>query len=101
MFASEAQVFPPIGLMVVDDNREVGTSLERWFNMSKDFRWAGWLAGPDGLDELIVEKSPDVVLIDWDLPGVDTAELLARIITKYSGVTFAVLSAHLEPPMIR
>lgn len=101
MFPSASQVFPPIGLVVVDDNREVGTSLERWFKLSKDFRWAGWLPGPDGLDALIVEKSPDVALIDWDLPGVDTGALLSRITAKYSGVIFAVLSAHLEPTMIR
>jgi DNA-binding NarL/FixJ family response regulator len=86
---------------VVDDNREVGTSLERWFTLSKDFRWAGWLPGPQGLDELLVEKGPDVALIDWDLPGVDTGALLTRVTAKYGDVAFAVLSAHLDPAMIR
>src|SRR4051812_44818263 len=68
----------PIRLLVVDDNAEVRGALARWFSRLDDFAWLGALPGAQGLEDALVRLSPEVVLLDWDLPGVDTFELLAR-----------------------
>lgn len=91
----------PIKLLVVDDNAEVRGALARWFSRLEDFVWMDALPGAEGLEEALVRLSPEVVLLDWDLPGVDTFELLARMTRAHPAVVFAVLSAHVQPPMIR
>ena len=91
----------PITLLIVDDNQELGAALGRWFMLSEDFRWAGWLPGPDGIDAAILRASPRLVLIDWELPGVDTQALLSRLAEAHPRVTFAVLSGHIEADAIR
>lgn len=85
----------------MDDNAEVRAALSRWFSFSMDFDWAGALAGPEGLEDALVKLEPDVALIDWDLPGVNTYELLTRLVPAHPGTVFAVLSAHVEAPLIR
>jgi DNA-binding NarL/FixJ family response regulator len=91
----------PVSLLVVDDNPEVGASLGRWFMLCEDVRWAGWLPGPDGIDAAIAQTTPRVVLVDWDLHGMDTAALLARLVEGHPHVTFAVLSGNLGADSIR
>lgn len=91
----------PVTLLLVDDNTEVRGALARWFGYSKDFALVASFSGPEGVDDALVKLTPKVALIDWDIPGVDTYELLQRLVRNYRDTVFAVLSAHVEPPLIR
>lgn len=91
----------PISVFLLDDNVEVAAGLERWFARSKEFRWAGWLATPDDITPALAAVAPDVLLVDWDMPGTDTGALLTRLTKAFPNMHIAVLSGHLSPLYIR
>jgi DNA-binding NarL/FixJ family response regulator len=84
----------PISILIVDDNADVGAAMERWFKRSQEFRSLGWLGDANKLETSVAQLAPDVVLVDWSMPGIDTAALLSRLVPKFPSVRFAVLSAH-------
>jgi DNA-binding NarL/FixJ family response regulator len=91
----------PIVVFLVDDNPEVAASLKRWFGLSKELHWGGWLANPEGIEEALKQLAPTVLLVDWNLPGTDTAALLARLTRAFPDTRIAVMSVHIKPQYIR
>jgi DNA-binding NarL/FixJ family response regulator len=81
---------------VVDDNDLLGEAIERWLSKSPKVRWLGWTDDAAGLPGLIIEKRPDVVLLDVDMPGVDTFALLGRIAAEFPNVRVVMLSGHVR-----
>jgi DNA-binding NarL/FixJ family response regulator len=90
----------PFKVYLLDDNPQVAPSLKRWFDRLKDFQWVGSQSTPDQIDEALARLSPDVLLVDWDMPGTDTAALLERLTAAFPKMNIAVLSAHLKPDYI-
>jgi DNA-binding NarL/FixJ family response regulator len=87
---------PRPGVLVVDDNDLLGEAIERWLSRSKRVRWLGWTADAPGLPALITERRPDVVLLDVDMPGVDTFALLRRMLAEFPSVKVVMLSGHVR-----
>lgn len=84
------------GVMVVDDNDLLGEAIERWLSRSPRIRWLGWTDNAAALPGLLVEKRPDVVLLDVDMPGVDTFALLSRVIAEFPTIRVVMLSGHVR-----
>ena len=87
---------PRPGVLVVDDNDLMGEAIERWLSRSTRVRWLGWSADAAGLPGLIAERRPDVVLLDVDMPGVDTFALLKRTMAEFPSVRIVMLSGHVR-----
>jgi DNA-binding NarL/FixJ family response regulator len=84
------------GVVVVDDNDLLGGAIERWLSRSARVRWLGWTPDALGLPGLLTEKRPDVVLLDVDIPGVDTFALLRRVVAEFPSVRVVMLSGHVR-----
>lgn len=84
------------GVMVVDDNDLLGEAIERWLSRSTKVRWLGWTDDANNLPGLIAEKHPDVILLDVDIPGVDTFKLLGNVIAEFPNLRVVMLSGHVK-----
>jgi DNA-binding NarL/FixJ family response regulator len=85
-------VRPPIRVLIVDDNQVFREGLELVLGLQSDIEIAG--AAEDGLEapELARQLQPDVVLMDYRLPGMDGVESTAAVLavcpqTKVIGLT--------------
>ncbi len=90
----------PIGVAVVDDNVNIGESLERWFRHDAGYRFLGAFTSAEAALESMAESQPHVVLVDVDMPGTDTFALLARIVAELPGTRAVMLSGHVQPEYI-
>jgi DNA-binding NarL/FixJ family response regulator len=91
----------PISILCVDDNPLVGDSLARWFARITDFRFAGYVQDGRKVEQVVHQLHPDVVLMDLDMPGIDTVALVARLAASKPTIHVAMLSAHADPGDIR
>jgi DNA-binding NarL/FixJ family response regulator len=91
----------PIGVMVIDDNDLVGESIARWAHrQSETVRWLGWTDDPAAAVALVSERRPDVVLLDIDMPGVDTFALVGRLRAQHPEVRVVMLTGHVREDFI-
>lgn len=74
------QSVAPIGVVVIDDNLLALGALERCLGLSSSLEWRGGASSVPEALALIGRTAPDVVLLDVDMPGVDTFSLLERIV---------------------
>jgi DNA-binding NarL/FixJ family response regulator len=89
-----------IGVLVVDDNDILGESMRRWVTGTEGVRWLGWTDDVGAAAGMIERLSPDVVLLDVDMPSGDTFELLRRISREQPGVKVVMLSGHMQQDYI-
>lgn len=83
-----------ISILSVDDQPMIGHALGAWLSRVSRFEWLGWLDSGAAAEEAVGTMKPDVVLMDYDLPGEDTATIIARLSVAYPRVKVVVLSAH-------
>lgn len=89
-----------IGVLVVDDNDILGESMQRWMTGAQGVRCVGWTGNVDEAERMVAELSPDVVLLDVDIPGGDTFALLRSVTANHPGVKVVMLSGHLRQDYI-
>jgi DNA-binding NarL/FixJ family response regulator len=70
---------PVASIVCIDDNSLMKDAIARRIALEKDFRWAGALGERDEILERLVEMTPDLVLLDIDMPGVDAFALVKSI----------------------
>jgi DNA-binding NarL/FixJ family response regulator len=90
----------PIGVMVVDDNSLVGEALGRWARRQPALRWLGWTDDQGAAAAMVAEHHPDVVLLDIDIPGVDTFALVSVLKQRWPEVRVVMLSGHVREEYI-
>lgn len=70
----------PIKVLIVDDQRTFGEALSLALARDKDLKVIGVVSdGPSGI-ETAVHKKPDVVIMDFAMPGMDGVEATRRIL---------------------
>lgn len=85
-----------IGVLCVDDNPLIGESLERRVAAEPSLRWLGMVCDGTRAEGVVRRLRPDVVLMDIDMPDVDTFGLVERISQELPWVRVVMLSGHVD-----
>ena len=84
-----------IKVLLVDDEEEFVESLAERIRM-RDLRSDVALNGEDAL-AILEEKLPDVMILDFKMPGIDGLTVLEQVRKAYPGVQVIMLTAHGTP----
>lgn len=89
-----------IRIFCVDDNEMVGRALERRLGREPDLEWLGMLLDGAAARARIAELKPDIVLLDIDMPGVDTFLLAQQLSTEVPESRVVMFSGHVTPEFV-
>jgi len=89
-----------IRVLCVDDNDLVSDALRRKFATEADFMWCGSLPDASDLADFVAERRPDVVLLDIDMPGIDTFDALRGVTARCPDSRVVMLSGHVRKDLI-
>ena len=81
-------------VLCVDDNELIGEAVELMLREQDDLEWAGWLADACEIEQETVVRRPDVILLDMNMPGRDSFEVLGSMRAKHSGVRVLIFSGY-------
>jgi DNA-binding NarL/FixJ family response regulator len=70
---------PPVRIIIVDDNPLVLDGVDLVIRATPGCVCVGRLPNADGLIEAVVKARPDLVLLDFDLPGGNVVEAIEEI----------------------
>ncbi len=83
-------------IVLADDDNDVRQALRCLLEDECDFELASEAKNTDELLRLLAGSCPDLVLLDWELPGLDGCELLTRIHEICPEVKVIAMSAYPE-----
>jgi DNA-binding NarL/FixJ family response regulator len=83
----------PIRVVLVEDNATFRETLELLFAMRDEIDVVGSVATGDEAAQICSRLSPDVVLMDYRMPGLNGAEATRAVLTACPSVRVVCLSA--------
>jgi DNA-binding NarL/FixJ family response regulator len=86
----------PIKVLLVDDNAILAEAMSRVIGRDPRFKWAGWIETTDTIVQEVNDKCPAVVLMDVDMPGVETFELVRLLSEKCPDTRVVMFSGHIR-----
>ena len=87
---------PSVRLLCVDDHAVLVEGLKAQFAIDGRIQVVGRLPSAEGLLEEVSRLSPDVVLLDIEMPGPDVFEMADRMRHIHPTLRFIFLSAHIR-----
>lgn len=90
-----------IKLLIVDDHRIVLDGLKSLFSQDPQFEILGAASSAEEALRLIETNTPDILLTDYRLPGLNGLELAMLVKQKYPSVKRVILSMHDEGLIVK
>ena len=90
---------PPISVLIVDDHPVVRRGLRVLLDVAGGIEVAGEAGDGDTALALAAEHTPDVILLDLKLPGVDGIAVLGALKARDSTARVLVLTSATEPAL--
>jgi DNA-binding NarL/FixJ family response regulator len=87
----------PFRVLCVDDNEMVADALRRRISQEPRLAWDGVVTDGEAAYATIAQCRPNVVLMDVDIPGVDTFSIVARVAADLPDARVLMLSGHVQP----
>jgi DNA-binding NarL/FixJ family response regulator len=84
---------PPVRILLVEDNEVFREALELLLGMRSDVEVVGAVGDGAAAVSAAVEHRPDVVLMDYRLPGIDGIQATAQVVEAVPGVAVVALTA--------
>ena len=88
-----------IKILLVDDHELVRTGIEALLNSQEDLAVVGVAQCGEAALELLNDISPDVVLMDINMPGIGGIEACRRILQLHKKIKVIALSIHNDGPI--
>lgn len=83
-------------VLLADDQMKVRSALRLLLEQESDFVVSGETADATGLLLAVTEKEPDLLLLDWELPGLPTEQLLRLLKYERPSLKIIAMSSHPE-----
>ena len=84
---------PPVRILLVEDNEVFREALELLLGMRSDVQVVGAVGDGAAAVAAAVEHRPDVVLMDYRLPGLDGIQATAQVVEAVPQVAVVALTA--------
>jgi two-component system invasion response regulator UvrY len=88
-----------IRVFLVDDHELVRTGIESLLNSVADILVVGVSSSGEQALERLLTISPDIILMDINMPGIGGIEACRRIIQRYKNIKIIALSVHNDGPI--
>ena len=85
-----------ITVLLVDDNALLAESMPRVLSKDPRFAWAGWVEDSADVIERVRNCCPNLVLMDVDMPGVDTFDLVRELANHCPKSKVVMFSGHVR-----
>ncbi len=83
-------------IILADNQPKVRLAMQLLLGQEEERSVVGEVANTEDLFAQIEKTSPDLVLLDWDLPGVPMVDLLSALNNTYPALSVIALSWRLE-----
>ena len=88
-----------IKVLLVDDHELVRTGIEALLNSQDDISVVGVTNCGEEALEILENISPDVILMDINMPGIGGIETCRRILQRFPEIKIIALSVHNDGPI--
>jgi len=88
-----------IEVLLVDDHELVRTGIEALLNIQDDISVLGVANCGESALDMLVRITPDVILMDVNMPGIGGVEACRRVLLKYPDIKVIALSVHNDGPI--
>ena len=92
---------PPLRVLVAEDNDDLRELLVTLISAESDLKCVGTATDVDTVLGITVEQAADVLVLDLELQGRSSIDLLKTVRRNGSKITIIVFSGHSHPEMIR
>jgi len=92
---------PPLRVLIAEDNEDLRELLATLISAEPDLRCVGTVNDVDAVLASTVADSADVLVLDLELQGRSSIEVLRTARRNGCGMTIIVFSGHAHPEMIR
>ncbi|WP_343703705.1 response regulator transcription factor [Chitinophaga sp.] len=83
-----------ISVAIVEDNHDIRSAMELLINGSEGYACIGAFNNAEMALEKIPQLLPNVVLMDFNLPGINGIECIARLKAEYPDMQFMMLTVY-------
>jgi DNA-binding NarL/FixJ family response regulator len=84
-----------MNVLLADDQMAVRSALRLLLEQEPDFQVVGEAADATGVLLAVTEKAPDMVLLDWELPGLPAGQLLRLL--RYERPSLKIIAMSSKP----
>jgi two-component system response regulator DesR len=92
---------PPLRVLIAEDNEDLRDLLVTLISAEPDLRCVGTAGDVDAVLSSTTEHKADVLVLDLELQGRSSIDLLRTVRSNGSKITIVVFSGHAHPEMIR
>lgn len=96
----DAAPTPRLSVLCVDDNALIADALRRRFEPDEELTWVGVISDGPTVYEGVMNARPDIVLMDIDMPDVDTFAVVERLSAESQQIRVIMFSGHVSPAYI-
>ena len=100
-YASRAMNAPPLRVLIAEDNEDLRALLVTLVSAEPDLKCVGTAADVESVIAITVENKADVLVLDLELQGRSSIDLLRSVRRNGSKISIVVFSGHSHPEMIR
>jgi len=92
---------PPLRVLIAEDNQDLRELLVTLVSAEPDLKCVGTAEDVDGVIACTNEHKADVLVLDLELQGRSSIDVLKTVRGNGSKITIVVFSGHTHPEMIR